>query len=189
MSKFELYNIVLKDMKDETRTYEFDLDDAYFKKIDSPEVQRGNVKAKVVVSKKISTYELQFILEGNVIVPCNRCLDDMDQAITYKETLQVKLGDKFDEVDEIVIIPESEGALNVAWFMYEFIILNIPIKHVHPTGECNKTMVSKLKRHIARHKDDDDDNDLDFDDDDDMSNDEVPTDPRWDGLQNILENN
>jgi uncharacterized metal-binding protein YceD (DUF177 family) len=113
----------------------------------------------------------------------------MDQAITYKETLQVKLGDKFDEVDEIVIIPESEGALNVAWFMYEFIILNIPIKHVHPTGECNKTMVSKLKRHIARHKDDDDDNDLDFDDDDDMSNDEVPTDPRWDGLQNILENN
>ncbi|ADQ78452.1 protein of unknown function DUF177 [Paludibacter propionicigenes WB4] len=191
MSKFELYNVVLKDIDNETRVIEYDLDDAYFKKIDSPEVQKGNVKAKVSVHKKMNTYELQFQLDGSIIIPCDRCLDDMEQQIHYKEKLQVKFGDKFAEEDEVVIIPESEGAINVAWFLYEFIVLNIPIKHVHAPGECNKTMVVKLKKHITRQKDDlDDDNSpLDFDDDDDFTAEEVQTDPRWDGLQNITENN
>ncbi len=190
MGKFELYNIGLKDISNETRVFEFDLDDSYFKRIDSPEVQKGNVKAKVSVQKKLTTFELQFVIDGIILIPCDRCLDDMEQPIHYKEKLQVRFGDKFSEEDEIVIIPESEGAINVAWFLYEFIVLNIPIKHVHPVGECNKTMVSKLKKHITRQKDDDDDDStpLDFDDDDDIS-DEIQTDPRWDGLQNITENN
>ena len=191
MSKFELYNVVLKDIDNETRVIEYDLDDAYFKKIDSPEVQKGNVIAKVSVQKKMNTYELHFQLDGSVIIPCDRCLDEMEQQIHYKEKLQVKFGDKFAEEDEIVIIPESEGAINVAWFLYEFIVLNIPIKHVHAPGECNKTMVVKLKKHITRQKDDtdDDNSSLDFEDDDDFTAEEVQTDPRWDGLQNITENN
>jgi len=191
MSKFELYNLVLKDINDETRVIEYDLDDAYFKKIDSPEVQRGNVKSKVSVHKKLNTFELQFQLDGSITIPCDRCLDDMEQPIHYKEKLRVKFGDKFAEEDEIVIVPENEGAINVAWFLYEFIVLNIPIKHVHATGECNKTMVVKLKKHITRQKDDtdDDNSSLEFDDDDDFTTEEVQTDPRWDGLQNITENN
>jgi len=191
MSKFEQYNIVLKDIDNEIRVVEFDLDVAYFKKIDSPEVQKGNVKAKVSVQKKFSLYELQFALDGTILIPCDRCLDNMEQPIHYKEKLQVKFGNTFSEEDEIVIVPEADGGINVAWFLYEFIVLNIPIKHVHPTGECNKTMVVKLKKHITRQKDDDDDNNtvVDFDDDDDFSNDEVQADPRWDGLQNITENN
>jgi uncharacterized metal-binding protein YceD (DUF177 family) len=194
MSKFEQYNIVLKDIVDETRLYEFDLDNAYFKKIDSPEVQIGNIKAKVSVQKKMNTYDLKFELNGIVNIPCDRCLDNMEQPIQYKEKLQVKFGDKFSEEDEIVIVPESDGGINIAWFLYEFIVLNIPIKHVHATGECNKTMVSKLKKHITRQKNDDDDDDddstaLDFESEDDFSISDNQTDPRWDSLQNIIENN
>jgi hypothetical protein len=53
-------------------------------------------------------------------------------------------------------------------------------------------MVTKLKKHITRKKDDDDDESpaLEFDDDDDdFSTDEIQTDPRWEGLPNITENN
>ena len=191
MSKFEQYNIVLKDIENEIRVVEFDLDVTYFKKIDSPEVQKGNVKAKVSVQKKFSLYELQFVLDGTIFIPCDRCLDEMEQSIHYKEKLQVKFGDTFSEEDEIVIVPEADGGINVAWFLYEFIVLNIPIKHVHPSGECNKNMVVKLKKHTTRQKDDDNDDNtvVEFDDDDDFSNDEVQADPRWDGLQNITENN
>jgi len=186
MSKFELYNVVLKDLSTEPRVYEYVLDEAYFKKIDSPEVQKGNLVAKITVQKKTASFELNFSLDGIVLVPCNRCLDDMQQPITYKEKLQVKFGETFSEEDEIVIVPESEGKINVAWFLYEFIVLNIPIKHVHAPGECNKTMVTKLKKHIARSKDDDDDLDID---DDELEMEDTTIDPRWDGLQNILDNN
>lgn len=192
MSKFEQYNVVLKDLNNETRLFEFELDNVYFKKIDSPEVQKGNVNAKVSVQRKQSTFELQFILDGLVIIPCDRCLDNMEQPIHYKEKLLVKFGDKFSEENEIVIVPESDGAINIAWFLYEFIVLNIPIKHVHASGECNKTMVTKLRKHITRQKDDDDEDGTALvfdDDDDDFTTDEIQTDPRWDSLQNITENN
>jgi uncharacterized metal-binding protein YceD (DUF177 family) len=192
MSKFDQYNVVLKDLNDEIRLLEYELDNVYFNKIDSPEVQKGNVSAKVSVRQKQSLYELQFTLDGSVTIPCDRCLDSMEQPIHYKEKLQVKFGDSFSEEDEIVIVPETEGAINIAWFLYEFIVLNIPIKHVHPTGECNKTMVTKLRKHITRRKDDDEEDGLALvldDDDDDLSTEETQTDPRWDGLQNITENN
>jgi uncharacterized metal-binding protein YceD (DUF177 family) len=192
MSKFAQYNVVLKDLVNESRLYEFELDNEYFKKIDSPEVQKGKVSARVNVQAKSNIFELQFVLNGVVNIPCDRCLDEMEQQIQYKEKLKVKLGDSFSEEDDIVIVPESEGAINIAWFLYEFIALNIPIKHVHATGECNKTMVTKLKKHISRQKDDDEDGVgtiFEDDEDDDLSADEIQTDPRWEGLQNITENN
>ena len=190
MSKFEQYNIPLKDLKDEIRVFEFDLNDSYFKKIDSPEVQHGNIKAKLSVCKKLDTFELNFQIDGVIQIPCDRCLDIMNQLIQYKEKLKVKFGETFSEEEEIVIVPEADGCINVAWFLYEFIVLNIPMKHVHIPGECNKTMVNKLKKHITRQKTDDDDVEvIDLDDEDDFTADETPTDPRWDGLQNIFENN
>lgn len=191
MSKFGQYNIVLKNLNEGSKTVEYNLDDEYFKKIDSPEIQHGNVHAIVQVHPKQGLYELNFNLEGSVIVPCDRCLDDMSQPIQYKEKLKVKLGDQFSEEDEIVIVPEAEGSINIAWFLYEFILLNVPIKHVHAPGECNKTMVTKLRKHITRQKDDDEDGSgvLFTDDDEDFTTDEIQTDPRWDGLQNIIENN
>ncbi|NLJ20598.1 MAG: DUF177 domain-containing protein [Bacteroidales bacterium] len=190
MSKFELYNIVLKDITNEKRIYEFDLDDVYFKKIDSPEVQRGNVQAKVTVQKKASTYKLDFDLNGFVILPCTRCLEDMNQQIHYKESLDVKFGSKFSEENDIVIVPEAEGAINVAWFLYEFIVLNIPVKHVHAPGECDKSMINKLKKHLPSSKGNDEENDdttlgLDEMEEDGFSTHNQFIDLDFDNLQNI----
>ena len=193
MAKFAQYNIPLKSSSADSQTFYFVLDDCYFKKIDSPEVQRGNVTATVIVNKKPTLFELSFDLNGMVQIPCDRCLDDMEQPIQHKDHLQVKFGDSFSEEGDIVVVPENEGVINIAWFLYEFIVLNIPIKHVHTPGQCNKMMVGKLKKYITRQKSDDDDSidDVDFSDDDadEITTDEVPTDPRWDGLQNILDNN
>jgi len=191
MSKFEPYNIKLKDLKNPTEVFEYDITDDFFKKIDSPEheVEKGRVKAKVTVVKKEKIFEMNFEIDGTVLVPCNRCLDDMEIPVNYKEKLKVKFGQSFSEENETVIVPESEGAINIAWFLYEFIVVSIPIKHVHAPGECNKTMVSKLKRHIAHHKDaDDDEPDIEFDDDE-LVDEDIPIDPRWDALQNFTENN
>ncbi len=191
MSKFELYNIKLKDLKKSLEVFEYELNDDFFKKIDSPEneVEKGKVKAKVTVVSKDRIFDLQFEIDGTVLVPCNRCLDDMEIPVKYKESLKVKFGERFSEENETVIVPESEGSINIAWFLYEFIVVSIPIKHVHAQGECNKTMVSKLKRHIAHRKDgDDSDSDIEFEDDD-FTEEDIPVDPRWEGLQNFTENN
>ena len=85
-----------------------------------------------------------------------------------------------------MIVPEEEGTINVAWFLYEFIALAIPIKHVHAAGKCNKAMAAKLRQHTARSLDDLEEP-LD-EEQEEMSGEDAAVDPRWEALKGFLEN-
>lgn len=189
VAKFNLYKIPLKSLSPGVHNYEYELDKKFFDAIDGDEIKKGNVQVALAVKKTSSTYEFNFHLRGAVQIPCNRCLDEMNQEIDTQNRLIVKLGKEYsEESEEIIIIPEDEGEINIAWFLYEFIVLDIPIKHVHPQGECNRAMSSKLRKHRAVSADDDDD--IVDDDDTDMdsfsdSDDTPVSDPRWDALKGL----
>ena len=189
MAKFSLYKIHLKTLAPGVHTYEYELDRKFFEAIDGEEVKKGDVNVILNVRRTSSSFELNFDIEGVIKVSCTRCLDDMNLDVDTESRLIVKFGSEYsEESDEIVIIPEVEGEINIAWFLYEFIALTIPIKHVHPRGECNRTVSSKFKKHRAVSADDeDDDSDDIIDDDSEPQEDEdvQQTDPRWDALREI----
>lgn len=161
VGKFDLYNIQLKTMAIGESEIEYHLDNAFFALIGEEDVQKGDVTAKVKVRKTAKESELSFELEGSVIILCDRCLEEMNQPIKAKGHLIVRMGKEFkDDGDDIVIIPEEQGMINVSWFMYEFIVLDIPVKHVHPYGLCNKEMTKKLGEYVV----DSDNFELDTDD-------------------------
>ncbi len=192
MGKFDTYKIDLKGMDTDSDMYEFVLDNDFFHSIDAPEVQKGKVHVDLAVKKLIGAYELSFKTEGTIQVPCDRCLDDMDLDIVSTDTVKVKLGSTYAEEGDIVVIPEEEGIINVAWFMYEFIALSIPMKHVHAPGKCNKAMVGKLNRHLRFSANDEVENDnWGKDLEDTLMNEDASQeiDPRWNELKKILDNN
>ncbi|NLI37041.1 MAG: DUF177 domain-containing protein [Bacteroidales bacterium] len=193
MGKFDEYNIDLKGLQTDTSEFEFQLDSLFFTHIDAPEIQKGNIQAKLKVVRQSQAFELTFHCEGYVIVQCDRCLDEMEQSITAHDKLKVKFGDKYaDEGDDIVIIPESEGAINVAWFLYEFIVLAVPMKHVHPVGKCNKSMTGQLRKHLVTSDEEMSDEETSAVEDgsvEEESNGQQPIDPRWEGLKEIIDNN
>ena len=173
-------------MLTDTAEYEYQLDNQFFIDLDAPEVQKGQVNVVLKVRKTSGIYQLDFHTEGMVIVFCDRCLDEMEQPIDTDDRLRVKLGLEFSEEDDMVVIPEEDGYINVAWFIYEFIALSIPMKHVHAPGKCNKEMVGKLSKHL-RIKGDDEEN---LDDVEEFASDEPQAiDPRWNELKKILDNN
>lgn len=178
-------------MQEDSRKYEFLLDNLFFANIDGPEVQKGKVSVELTVKKISRAFELSFQTEGVVWVSCDRCLDDMEQPITSSDKLMVKFGSEYaEEGDSLIVIPEEEGEINVAWFMYEFVALAIPMKHVHAPGKCNKAVTSKLSKHLRTNGDDDSD-DLFVDGEDIVVEDEAEEqiDPRWNELKKILDNN
>ena len=187
MAKFSIYKISLKSLSQGTHTFEYDLDSKFFEAIDGDEVKKGNVKVLVTVKRTSSSFEFNFDLKGVVRVPCSRCLDNLSQEVDAQNRLIVKFGTEYsEESDEIITIPEDEGEINIAWYLYEFIALSIPIKHVHAPGECNKAVSTKLRKHSAISVDDDDGNE-DITDDD-FSDDEASSsesDPRWDTLKGL----
>lgn len=173
-------------------TYEFLLDNIFFANIDEPEVQKGKLKVVLEVKKTSRAYDLNFHIEGVVWVPCDRCLDDMEQLVSTSEKLVVKFGSEHgSEGDNIIIVPESEGDINIAWLIYEFIALAIPMKHVHAPGKCNKTVAGKLNKHLRLSADDDNEGDMeDMSEDVIVDNDnDISVDSRWNDLKEILNTN
>lgn len=158
MSKFGEYNIQVKTLPQGSSLVEYHLTNSFFEAIGEDAIQKGDLMATVTVEKGISQTELNFAITGKVVVLCDRCLDEMDQPISAKGHLIVKMGKEFqDDGDDVVIIPEEQGVINVAWFLYEFINLAIPIKHVHPFGLCNKEAADKLSEILVTDMDEESD--------------------------------
>lgn len=169
------------------------LDDSFFAAIDAPEVQRGEVEVNLRIRKTSHAFEFDFRTEGYVWVSCDRCLDDMKQPISSLDKLLVKFCHEYaEEGDNLVVIPEEEGTIDLAWYMYEFIALGVPMKHVHAEGECNEEMRGRLSQLLCTTPDEDlaDDDACDSDEEAGQTeNKETPVDPRWNELKKILDNN
>ena len=169
MGKLDKFKIDLKGLKEENAGFEFRLDNDYFDAIDSEEVKGGELMATLRVRKVSDRFELDFHIEGMVIVACDICLDDMPLSVCTDKKMVVCLGDMFDDNDDMLTIPADEGVLDVAWLIYEFIALAVPMKHVHEEGACNPDMV-KLVGQLSASSDEPDEDAID---------------PRWNELKKL----
>ena len=146
MCSLETFKIDLKGMKTDEMRRDFELDDDFFKALDASEVKGGTLHVSVSIRKASGFFELHFHTEGTVTVPCDLCLDDMQQPITTDNQIVARLGDDTNtEDDDVVTVSEDEVILDTAWLIYEFVALAIPIKHVHAPGKCNSAMTQKLE--------------------------------------------
>lgn len=177
MGKLELYRIDLKNLAPGVTHYEYFLEDKFFENVEGDLVQKGRVKVLLDVQRTSMMFELNFQLDGVVVVPCDLCLEDMEVPVQSENRLVVKFGSSYsEESDEVVVVPEEEGVIDLAWFMYEFIVLAVPMKHEHEPGGCNEEMANKLKEHTAHGMGETEQEDR-------------ATDPRWDALKSWIENN
>ena len=171
MSNLEQFKIDLKSLNEGDRAFEFDLDNAYFEAIDAPVVRRGRLHTSLSIRYIKGCYELDFHTRGTVVLPCDLCLDDMDQEVDTEDHLVVKFGEGNSEDDDLRILSEDEGILDVSWYIYESIELSIPLRHVHAPGKCNPAMMKILKEHSAARSGDGDDG--------------APMDSRWEALSKL----
>ena len=171
MCSLELLKIDLKELKEGITTLGYSLGDTYFGSLDEVEIKRGHVDVTVTVHRTENYFELDFHTEGTVHVPCDICLDDMEQPIETDNRLVVKFGEEYSEDDDLITVEKNDGVLDASWFVYEFIALNIPIKHVHAPGKCNPAMIEKLHEHSATRSSDEEA--------------ETEVDPRWSELEKL----
>ena len=99
------------------------------------------------------------------------------QPIENQFPMLVKFSDtESDDTDEVIFLQSGEHQVSVAKLIYEFIVLSIPIRHVHPDDEegnslCDPEMLKKIDEYRAVG-----------------SNDTDVADPRWNELRRISGN-
>ncbi len=172
MNSLDSLKIDLKSLDQGEMKMECSLDDEFFHIAESGEVKGGNVQLFVSAHKSVSgLYEIDFHAEGMVKVACDLCLDDMDQPICTDNRLLAKLGEEYSEDEDIVTVDKDEAILDTAWFVYESIVLDIPIKHVHAPGKCNPAMIKALEEHSPARSGEEENQQI--------------TDPRWSELKKL----
>lgn len=186
MDVLDSYKIDLKEMRTDVAEYRFTLNDAFFEAVEGTLVKSGRASANLKIRESGGAYVLTFHIKGTVHVPCDRCLEDMDVEIETERMLTVRLGEEYADEGDMMILPYEDAILNVAWIVYEFIVLEVPLTHVHEPGHCNVEMMRVLAAHLVASSEDTDGTE-DVKGADEESG--KPVDPRWDKLKEILDNN
>ena len=170
-----LFAIPIGGLKEGRYSYDFEISNEFFDKFEESEIKEGSLNAVVEADKLTTHINLLVRIEGNVNVSCDRCLGEFRQPVSCENRLLVKFGRVSDNSDpDIITLPADEAELDLRQFFYEYIILALPIQRVHPANKsgksaCDPEMLEKLKEHIA--------------------DDENTSDPRWDELKRLMNNN
>ncbi|HRF69261.1 MAG TPA: DUF177 domain-containing protein [Muribaculum sp.] len=197
MGKFSAYKLPLKSLSVGSHEFDYHLDKKFFEDMESADIHDADLNIHVTVVAKNDLYELTIDITGEITLLCDRCLDDLQWPVDTTYHIYVKYGaDYNDDSDELLEIPESDNYLNIAYMIYDTVALTIPIKHVHPLGKCNRAMSSLLKKHRAPGNISEEDGEMMEEIIDDIENtdvadsdNEATTDPRWDELKKLNDNN
>jgi uncharacterized metal-binding protein YceD (DUF177 family) len=175
MNYLSKYEIAFKGLKEGHHVYEYDIDDKLFELYENSEVSRGKLKAEVKITKQSTLMILELSVKGKVELQCDHCLENYLQPIKNKHKLYVKFGSQNDEYDDVIVLSQDEYQINVAYYLYELIILGLPLRHIHPNEECDPEMVKKLNEYLV-------------DQDVEPTEDNNPVDERWSELKKLLDN-
>ena len=169
------YTILLSGLKEGQHTIDFEIDKEFFELFEESEVKEGSLIAKIEMDKRSSHLDLIIKVSGTVRVSCDRCLEMFSQPVRSENRLLVKFGKSLEDIDpDIISVPVDEHELDLQQQLYEFIMLALPIKRVHPADKngkstCNPAMLKKLEELIIEEEKDND--------------------PRWDELKKLMNDN
>lgn len=170
--------------------FNYHLDASFFNDVEATEVKSASVEARLRVDKKDDgIYRLSFHFSGEIIIPCDRCLDDMPLAVDTSYDLTVKEGDEYDDSDDkVLVIPGHRRELDLTPLMRDTVLLTIPLMHVHPHGECNEQMLARLEQMQAVNITEEQ---LYGGEPDNETTNSSPAniDPRWEALKKLTDNN
>jgi len=133
MNDLKEYLISFTGLKLGKHQFDYQLDNTFFKHFDYDEFNNAFIKVTIILEKKSTMLQLDFKHKGTINVPCDVSGEEFDLPIKGKFSLLVKFGDEFnDDNEELLILPHGEFQLSVAQYMYETIVLSVPLRRVHP---------------------------------------------------------
>jgi uncharacterized protein len=151
-------------------TFDFKLDDSFFGQYGTEIVSSGHLDAEVVLDKHETFIEANFSIKGHVTLTCDRSLEPFEEPVNINKKVMFKYGETPGEMsDEIIIISRDAAMLELGQLMYEFIVVAIPIKKLHPRFRAEEAEIEGEGKIVYRAS----------------TENEPPVDPRWEALKKL----
>lgn len=159
--------------------FEYKIEQPFFDFFEYKEFNNVNVDINLELEKKSTLLELRFKALGFVNINCDVTNEPYEQTIENEFDLVVKFGDEYnDEYEDILIVPHGTYEISIQQYIYELIVLAVPIKRIHPgieDGTLQSDILEKLEElspKLNENKDKEED-----------------IDPRWNTLKKLLTDN
>ena len=156
--------------------FEYNIEKPFFEHFEYEDFNNVNVKVDLILDKKSTLLELHFEISGFVNINCDLTNEPYNQTIKNAFDLVVNFGDEYnDENIDILIVPHGSYEINVEQYIYELIVLGVPIKRIHPgveDGTLDSEILEKLEELSPRLKEE--------------KEKEEDIDPRWNTLKKLL---
>jgi uncharacterized metal-binding protein YceD (DUF177 family) len=176
MEDLKDFDISFVGLKEGNHQFEYLIEKEFFDFFNYDELNDSKIVVNLNFYKKATIFELNFSFSGWVELACDITNELFQEPIKFNNDLIVKFGAAYnDENEELLILPHNEFKVNVSQFIYETIVLSLPLKRVHPgveDGTLKSEILEKLKElepKEVKHKSENED-----------------IDPRWNKLKNIL---
>jgi uncharacterized protein len=164
------FSVNILGLSKKEHSFDFHLSETFFAKYGKEVVSGGDFDAKVILNKRETLIEADFKIQGKAHLICDRSLDPFDHPMEIDKKVIFKYGDVAGEIsDEIIVVPHDLDVLDVGQLMYEFIVLDIPIKKIHPRFENDDDEIENEEGKLIYQ----------------TEKDETAIDPRWEALKKL----
>ncbi|KXH78689.1 YceD family protein [Chryseobacterium kwangjuense] len=176
MDKLRNYDVSFSGLKNGKHEFKFEIDKTFFQLFDTEqEFTNPRILADVFLEKHTTFLEFEIKVRGMVELICDITNDAFDYPIENEIKILVNFGEEYDDSNEDVItIPASDHAFNVAQLIYENVQLSIPMKKISP--DVSDEDLEILNRFSPK-------------DIEETEEEEHDSDPRWDALRKLKDNN
>ncbi len=109
-------------------------------------VNGGSGAVEIDLVKHANMMELDVSIRGIVEVECDRCLGEYEQEVSFAGSVVVKVSEMEGEYDgDIIWVSPTDGEVDMQQWIFESIILSLPIQRVHSSkSECDPEALKYL---------------------------------------------
>ncbi len=176
MDKLRNYDVSFSGLKNGKHEFKFEIDKTFFQLFDTEqEFTNPRIEVNVLLDKHTTFLEFEIKIKGWVELVCDITNEDFDYPIENEIKILVNFGEEYDDSNEDVItIPTSDHAFNIAHLIYENVMLSIPMKKISPNVSDEDLKI--LEQFSPKDMEETEEK-------------EHESDPRWDALRKLRDNN
>ena len=157
MSRRREFEIAFVGLKPGVHEFSYSINDKFFEAFQQQDFRHCKANVKLSLDKKSSFMLLKFEIGGNLEVTCDRCNNNLpwelwdEFNITVKMVEDPEVMNEQEEDPDMYYIGQGESHIDVATWIYEFIVLTIPMQRTCAYEKmdgphCNKTALDMRKK-------------------------------------------
>jgi len=151
------FEIAFVGLKHGLHEFQYELGEEFFSEKGLTDNSVSHAQVKLTLDKSAGFMMLRFEVGGEVNVPCDRCGNNIDLSLWDEFKILVKMVENPDTMNDqeedpdVFYISRTESHLDVENWIYEFVMLSIPMQKMCAPEEmggpkCNKEVLERLKK-------------------------------------------